>query len=425
MCPGLLIAHARLGASCPLQCSVPTQREAACGGSCQRRRRRQTARARLLTWITWERRWRRSWHGALLSVRACIDDGLLLRTSAADLRQSSTLLLLLCFLSWPQSYRTFALALFAGRIHPHTLEPYPVAPPSSTQPQQAAHQPSQPQQPTQPQPSITGRRQLGPWVAAGKAQQHQQGLGPSQPLPQPMLQRLQRQWEGVAPRQGSQGQQVGTDVSDVLQSYQPPAASQQQQQAGRAGWLQPAQAVQQQRTVNMFARQQQQQPQQQRQQQQAQQQPALLSQPPQQSQATTCGGSSMQEVATAVQPSQAAEASSGQQEGRAQPLQPITNQVRQQDQQDAAVCASTSASATSSQAQLWDRAEQYRPSPQVQQSQQQQQRQQGRGTPPAAAASSKRKSSGGGGSSSKKAAKPLAPPAQRISRFFAPAPKQQ
>lgn len=257
------------------------------------------------------------------------------------------------------------------------------------------------------QPSITGRRQVGSWVAAGKAQQHQQGLGPFQPLPPPMLQRLQRQWEGVAPRPGAQGQQAPTDMSDVLQSYQPAPACQEQQQQ-----QQPAEVAQQQRPVNMFARKQQGQ--------QAQQAQSPL---PLQSQgATRSSQSSMWEAATAVQPSQATDQVPREQVDGAQPLQPITNQLSQQaQQQDSAACASSSASAAASQAQLWNRADQYRP---PQQAQQVQVRQPYRGTPPAAAAGSKRKSSGGSGG--KKAAKPLAPPAQRISRFFAPkAAKQQ
>ena len=320
--------------------------------------------------------------------------------------------------------------MLAGHIHPHTLEPYPAAaPPSGTQTQQASQQPNQPlQSGQQQQPSIAGRRQLGSWVAAGKAQQQQNGLGPSQPLPPPMLQRLQRQWEGVSPRQGGQGQPAGTDMSDVLQSYQPPAVPQQQQQqqhpqAGHAGRMQPAHDTQPQRTGNMFARQQVQQ----------QRQPQPL--PPRQSQAAThCGSSSsLQETIAALQPSHASGQPSGQLVGREQPLQPITNQLRQA-QQEPAACASSSTSAASSHAQLWDRADQFRPSQQSQQAQQQQQQQQqhqqqqrqfSRGTPPAAAAGNKRKSSGGSGSGGKKAAKPLAPPAQRISRFFTAVPKQK
>ena len=311
-----------------------------------------------------------------------------------------------------------AAGLLAGHIHPHTLEPYPAtAPPSGTQAQQVSQQPNQPlQSEQQQQPSITGRRQLGSWVAAGKAQQQQHGLGPSHPLPPPMLQRLQRQWEGVSPRQGGQGQGqlAGTDMSDVLQSYQPPAVpqQQQQQQAGHTGRMQPAHDAQPQRTGNMFARQQQ------------QQQPLQ----PQQLQAAprSGGSSSLQETTTALQPGHASGQPGGQLAGREQPLQPITNQLRQ-PQQESAACASSSASVASSHAQLWDRADQFRPSQQSQQAQQQQQQQCqfSRGTPSPAAAGNKRKSSGGSSSSGKKTAKPLAPPAQRISRFFTAVPKQK
>jgi hypothetical protein len=110
--------------------------------------------------------------------------------------------------------------------------------------------------------------------------------------------------------------------------------------------------------------------------------------------------SSWEEAATALP--------SWQQQQR-QAMQPITNQQHvaagqsQQTRQQSFV----STSAASPAEPVWDSREQFqmRPKP-----------------PAAAAAGSKRKSSGGG-SSGKKAAKP-APPAQRISRFFAPRPKQ-
>jgi hypothetical protein len=97
-------------------------------------------------------------------------------------------------------------------------------------------------------------------------------------------------------------------------------------------------------------------------------------------------------------------------------MQPITNlasQALSQSQQQSsatAFCPSPADPAgTPSQQQqqyaaVWNSDEQYR-----------------RHSPAHAARGAKRKSSGGGGSAKKAACKPLAPPSQRISRFFQPA----
>ncbi|KAI3429575.1 hypothetical protein D9Q98_005662 [Chlorella vulgaris] len=333
-----------------------------------------------------------------------------------------------------------ARSIAYGYLHPHTLQPFAAASHGSGRgdTQQNSQQPlslQQQQQQQQQRPSIAGRCQLASWVGSGTAAlPGRHGLGPQPSAPPPLSQALQNRQQAM--------HRGATDVSDLVQAYvqQPSAGSgemRQQQHVERGSRP---------RALNPFAR---------------QQLPSeaglavaaalpAASGPPQEAQFGQQGGcaalsekpaageggggelpqeeplSSWEEAATDGPADVRGPATAADiwHQGQRPAMQSITNRASQQplcDSQEQSCattfCGSSSQPSTTGlkqeqqqqHAPVWDAREQYRRSTALTQL-------------PATAAGTKRRSSGGGsgGTGKRAAVKPLAPPAQRISRFFEP-----